>query len=351
MRVAVYHNNKDVRLEERPIPKIGNGELLVKVIASGICGSDVMEWYRIKKAPLVLGHEIAGEVVEVGEGVKYFKKGDRVFVSHHVPCNTCYYCLNGNYSVCDTLRKTNFDPGGFSEYIRIPKINVDSGTFKLPDELSFEDGTFIEPLACVLGGLNKSYFKAGQRVLIIGSGISGLLFIKAARALGAGKIIATDINDFRLNSAKKFGADSVINAKPVPAGVKQEEDVPAHFKQLNNGYLADLVVICTGAPPAISQALKSVERGGTILFFAPAEPNVNIPIPLWDVWRDGITMTTSYAGAPSDIATAIELLKARRLIVKDMITHRLSLSETGLGFQLVAKAQDSIKVIIEPHKS
>src|SRR3989338_5488634 len=327
MRVAVYYNNKDVRLEERPIPKIGNGELLVKIIASGICGSDVMEWYRIKKAPLVLGHEIAGEVVEVGEGVKYFKKGDRVFVSHHVPCNTCYYCLNGNYSVCDTLRKTNFDPGGFSEYIRIPKINVDSGTFKLPDELSFEDGTFIEPLACVLGGLNKSYFKAGQRVLIIGSGISGLLFIKAARALGAGKIIATDINDFRLNSAKKFGADSVINAKPVPAGVKQEEDVPAH-----------------------SQALKSVERGGTILFFAPAEPNVNIPIPLWDVWRDGITMTTSYAGAPSDIATAIELLKARRLIVKDMITHRLSLSETGLGFQLVAKAQDSIKVIIEPQR-
>ncbi|MBI5748188.1 MAG: alcohol dehydrogenase catalytic domain-containing protein [Nitrospinae bacterium] len=341
MRVAVYYNNKDVRLEERPVPKISNGELLIKVIASGICGSDVMEWYRIKKAPLVLGHEISGEVVEVGEGVKNLKKGDRVFVSHHVPCNTCYYCLNGNYSVCDTLRKTNFDPGGFSEYIRIPKINVDSGTFKLPDELSFEDGTFIEPLACVLGGLNKSNFKAGQRVLIIGSGISGLLFIKAVRALGAGNIIATDINDYRLNSAKKFGADVIINAK---------EDVPARLRQVNDGYLADLVVICTGAPTAISQALKSVERGGTILFFAPAEPDTKIPIPLWDIWRDGITMTTSYAGAPSDIATAIELLKARRLIVKDMITHRLNLSETGLGFQLVAKAQDSIKVIIEPQR-
>jgi len=342
MRVAVYYNNKDVRLEERPIPKIGNGELLVKIIASGICGSDVMEWYRIKKAPLVLGHEIAGEVVEVGEGVKGYKKGDRVFVSHHVPCNICYYCLNGNYSVCDTLRKTNFDPGGFSEYIRIPKINVDSGTFKLPDELSFEDGTFIEPLACVLGGLNKSIFKAGQKVLIIGSGISGLLFVKLTRALGAGRIIATDINDYRLNSAKKFGADVIINAK---------EDIPARVRDVNDGYLADLVVICTVAPAAISQALKSVERGGTILFFAPAEPNVNIPIPLWDIWRDGITMTTSYAGAPSDIATAIELLKARRLIVKDMITHRLSLLETGLGFQLVAKAQDSIKVIIEPQRT
>ena len=351
MYVAMYYNNQDVRLEEMPTPQIGPGELLVKVIASGICGSDVMEWYRIKKAPLVLGHEIAGEVVEVGEGVKGYKKGDRVFVSHHVPCNTCYYCLNGNYSVCDTLRKTNFDPGGFSEYIRVPKINTDSGTFKLPDELSFEDGTFIEPLACVLGGLNKSIFKAGQKVLIIGSGISGLLFVKLTRALGAGRIIATDINDYRLNSAKKFGADVIINAKPVPAGVKQGEDVPEKLRQVNDGYLADLVVICTGAPAAISQALKSVERGGTILFFAPAEPNVNIPIPLWDIWRDGITMTTSYAGAPSDIATVIELLKARRLIVKVMITHRLSLSETGLGFQLVAKAQDSIKVIIEPQRT
>lgn len=341
MRVAVYHNNKDIRIEERPIPKISKGEILVKVIASGICGSDVMEWYRIKKAPLILGHEIAGEVVEAGEGVKGYKKGDRVFVSHHVPCNTCYYCLNGNYSVCDTLRKTNFDPGGFSEYIRIPKINVDSGTFILPDELSFEDGSFIEPLACVLGGLNKSIFKAGQRVLIIGSGISGLLFVKLTRALGAGQIIATDINDYRLNCAKKFGADSVINAK---------DDVPTRVREVNDGRLADLVIVCAGAMSAIKQALKSAERGGTILFFAPAEPDANIPIPLWDVWRDGITITTSYAGAPSDIIRAIELLKVHRLEVKDMITHRLGLSDTGLGFQLVAKAQESMKVIIEPQR-
>src|SRR3990172_3126445 len=152
MRVAKYYNNKDVRIEEMPVPKIAPGEILVKVIASGICGSDVMEWYRIKKAPLVLGHEITGEVVEVGKDVKRFKVGDRVSVAHHVPCNTCHYCLNGNYSVCDTLRSTNFDPGGFSEYLRIPQINVDRGTFLLPDKVSYEDGTFAEPLACVLRG-------------------------------------------------------------------------------------------------------------------------------------------------------------------------------------------------------
>src|SRR3989304_8070506 len=133
MRVSVYYNNNDVRLEERPVPKIRDGELLIKVIASGICGSDVMEWYRIKKAPLVLGHEIAGDIVEVGKGIDKYKKGDRVFVSHHVSCNTCHYCLIGHTSACDTLRTTNFEPGGFAEYIRVPMINVDRGSFVAPE--------------------------------------------------------------------------------------------------------------------------------------------------------------------------------------------------------------------------
>ncbi len=152
MRVAMYYNNRDVRLEEMPVPSIGPGELLVRIKASGICGTDVMEWYRVKKAPLVLGHEISGEIASVGEGVEHFRIGDRVFVSHHVPCNSCRYCLSGHHSVCDTLRQTRFDPGGYAEYIRVPKINVELGTFLLPDELSFEEGSFIEPVACIVRG-------------------------------------------------------------------------------------------------------------------------------------------------------------------------------------------------------
>ncbi len=136
MRVAMWYNNRDLRVEEIPIPQIGPGELLVRVVASGICGSDVMEWYRLDRAPLVLGHEITGEVVEVGEGVEQYTVGDRVAVAHHVPCNTCHYCLSGNPTVCDTLRRTNFDPGGFTEYVRLPAINVDRGVFILPDEVS-----------------------------------------------------------------------------------------------------------------------------------------------------------------------------------------------------------------------
>ncbi|MGB2876915.1 MAG: alcohol dehydrogenase catalytic domain-containing protein, partial [Dehalococcoidales bacterium] len=152
MRAAVWYNNRDIRIEEMPVPKIGPGELLLRVEASGICGSDVMEWYRLDKAPLILGHEVGAQVVEVGSGVENFKEGDCVSAAHHVPCNTCYYCLRGHHTMCDTLRKTNFDPGGFAEYVRLPAINVERGVFRLPDEMSYEEATFIEPLACVLRG-------------------------------------------------------------------------------------------------------------------------------------------------------------------------------------------------------
>ncbi|MBI4707719.1 MAG: alcohol dehydrogenase catalytic domain-containing protein, partial [Candidatus Omnitrophica bacterium] len=198
MRVAMYYSNRDVRLEEMPIPKIGPAELLLRVEASGICGTDVMEWYRLNRVPLVLGHEVAGTVVEVGEGVKRYKKGERISASHHVPCNQCHYCLSGHQTVCETLRKTNFDPGGFAEYIRLPAINVEQGVYLLPDEVSFEEATFLEPLACVLRGQRLAGMQDGRSVLIIGSGISGLLHIKMARVNGAGLIVATDIEDFRL---------------------------------------------------------------------------------------------------------------------------------------------------------
>jgi L-iditol 2-dehydrogenase len=341
MRVAMYYNNRDVRLEEMPTPQIGPGELLVKVMASGICGSDVMEWYRIKKAPLVLGHEIAGEIVEVGEGVEQYQVGDRVFVSHHIPCNTCRYCLNGQHTVCETLHTTNYDPGGFAEYLRVPRLNVDRGVFLLPDEVSYEEGAFIEPLACVVRGQRVARLQPGQTVLVLGSGISGLLHIALARALGAGRIVATDINEYRLKAAQRLGADVVIHA---------QEDVPARLRQANEGRLADLVIVCTGAFPAFLQALQSVDRAGTVLFFAPTEPGVELSVPVNDFWRNSITLVPSYGNSPLDAVVAIELIRARRVPVHEMITHRLSLAETGLGFQLVAEAGESIKVIIEPHR-
>ena len=339
MRVAMYYNNRDIRLEELPKPQIGPGEILVKVLASGICGSDVMEWYRIKKAPRVLGHEIAGEIVEVGEGVERYKTGDRVFVSHHVPCNTCQYCLNGNHTACETLHTTNYDPGGFAEYIRVPRLNVDRGVFLLPEDMALEDGVFIEPLACVVRGQREAQLKPGQSVLILGSGISGLLHLMLARALGAGRVIATDISEYRLKAAQRLGADEVIHAS---------EDVPARVNQINNGP-ADLVIVCAGALSAFNQALHCVDRGGTVLCFATTQPGVELSVPINDFWRNGIKLMPSYANSPYDANVAMELIRAGRVPVREMITHRLSLEDAALGFKLVAAADESIKVIIEPH--
>ena len=340
MRVAMYYNNRDVRVEELPIPAVGPGELLVRIYASGICGSDLMEWYRVRKAPLVLGHEIAGEIVHAGADVVGYKPGDRVFVSHHVPCMACRYCRRGHHSVCDTLRTTHFDPGGFSEYVRVPKINVELGTFILPEELSFEEGTFIEPLGCVARGQRFARLESDQTVLVIGSGISGLLHAQLARAQGA-RVLATDISEYHLQAAREMGAHATIHAT---------EDVPSRLRALNEGRLADLVIVCTGATAAVTQALQSVERGGTLLFFAPTAEGVSVPLPLFDYWRSEISVLTTYAAAPQDIVQSIDLLRNRRVRVREMITHRLSLTETQKGFELMTRGQESIKIIVEPQR-
>jgi len=340
MRVAMYYNNKDIRLEEIPVPVIGPDELLVKVFACGICGSDVLEWYRIKKAPLVLGHEMAGEIAKIGENVDKFNIGDRVFVSHHVPCNTCHYCATGHHTACETLHTTNFDPGGFSEYLRVPPINVDRGTFVLPNEVSYDEGTFVEPLGCVLRGQKIVKIRPGQTVLVLGSGISGILHIKLAAAMGAGRIIATDVSQYKLDFARKAGADHVFHAK---------EFTPDKLKDVNDGRLSELVIVCAGALSAAEQALASVDRGGKVMFFAVPDPDDRLSIPVNQFWRDEITLLTSYAVNIDDITEAIELLRAKRVNVTDMITHRFPLERAAEGFRLMEKSDESMKILIQPH--
>ena len=340
MLAAVYYSNKDIRIQEFPKPKINDNEILLKVISSGICGSDVLEWYRIKQAPRVLGHEAAGDIVEAGKNVKNYKVGDRIFVSHHVPCNTCDYCLKGHHTACHTLHTTNFDPGGFAEFIRIPEINVDRGILKLPESVDYDEGTFIEPLGCVIRGQRIANIKAGDSVLVIGSGISGLLHIQLAKISGASKIFAADISYYRLNAAKKFGADFTIDAK---------NSIAEELKKSNNGKLADVVILCTGAIEAVNQAAQCVEKGGAILFFAVPKPGIDVTIPISDFWRNEIKILTSYGAAPADLKTSLDLISSKKINVKIMITHKLPLTEAQKGFQLVAEAKESIKVILEPN--
>ncbi len=343
MRVAMYYNNRDVRLEEMETPRVGPGELLVRIFASSICGSDIMEWYRIKRAPLVLGHEIAGRVVEAGDGVAGFNKGDRVVATHHVPCFACHYCESGHETVCDTLLGgTHFDPGGFCEYVRLPLINVERGTWLLPDEVTYESATFVEPLACVLRGQRSAGIRPGASVLVLGSGIAGLLHIKLALANNAGMVVATDLSHERLALARQYGAHHALLA---------DSDVAEEFKKLNSGRGADVVIVCAAAEVVCQQALQAVGRGGVILLFAPAPAGTVVPLSINDVfWRRDITITTSYAASPADCAEALELIRSKRVQVDDMITHRFGLAETGKGFQLVAEGGVSLKVIIKPQE-
>ena len=325
MKTAVYYNNNDIRIEERPKPEIKNGEILVKVRASGICGTDLMEWYRIKKAPKVLGHEMTGEIVESMSDK--FKVGQRVFVSHHVPCNECKYCLSGNHTACETLHRGNYDPGGFSEFVRIPELNVKSGTYVLPENVSYEEGTMIEPLACVVRAQRIINVKEGQTVLVMGSGVSGLLNIKMAK-LKKARVIATDINDYRLKRALVSGADEVFNAN-------EELDLKA-----------DRIIMCTGAMSAFEAAFRYIDKKGIIMLFAI--PNKNLSIPVEDFWRNELTVVSSYGAAPADLEEALQLIKDKKIDVKDMITDRVRLEVIQKGFKIAGDAKESLKVIVVP---
>ena len=212
----------------------------------------------------------------------------------------------------------------------------------MPDGLSFDEASFAEPLACVYRGQRRANIQAGKSVIVLGSGLAGLLHVNLARALGAGRIIATDMVPDRLEAAKSLGADHTFLAT---------DDIPARLREVNDDRLADLVIVCTGAPTALQQGLDSVDRGGTVLFFAPTEPGVNISVPVNDMFfRNDATLTTTYAGAPGDLATALEMISSGRVQVGQMISHRLGLDDAGLGCQLTAEAKSSLKVIIQPQR-
>ncbi len=342
MKTGVYYRNSDVRVEERLSPKPGDRDILVKVMACGLCGSDLLEWYRIKRAPLVLGHEPAGIIVETGKLIKNVKPGDRVFVTHHVPCNACYYCLSGHETACTTFQSiNNFEPGGFSQHLRVTGRSVETGTLVLPDSVTFEQATFIEPLGTAVRAIRTVGLKPVQSVLVLGSGVAGLLIIKLARAFGAGTIIATDVSPYRLEKAKQFGANHTIPA---------DEDVPAVVRKVNDGRLADIVVLSAGALSAARTALASAERGGTILFFAVPKPGESVDVDFNPFWRDDITIKTCYGAAPIDNMQALDLIRHKTVTVTDMVTHRFGIDKIGEAFITGAKPDGCMKIIIEPNQ-
>ncbi|MBW6485866.1 MAG: alcohol dehydrogenase catalytic domain-containing protein [Syntrophobacterales bacterium] len=336
MQVAIWHNNSDIRIQEVDTPVPGPEEMLVKVHACGICGSDIVEWYRLPRAPLVPGHEIGAEVVRVGSLQTKFRVGERVFIAPKVPCLECDYCKAGKYPLCTGVQERL--PGGFAEYILVPQVFIERGACLLPERLSFEESTFIEPLACVCHAQGLAGIEQRHTVMVMGCGMSGLLHVKLAKVKGC-RVIATDINPRKLALASQNGADIALLANG---------DVPGEVVR-QNGKKADVVIVCASPLSVINQAWASVDKGGAVAFFAVPSPEKQVTIPLNDFWRKEIRILTSYYCGPPDIAHAISLLASRTVKIGDMITHRLPLARIQEGFQLVLSGEDSLKVIIRPH--
>ncbi|MCX6997937.1 MAG: alcohol dehydrogenase catalytic domain-containing protein [Kiritimatiellaeota bacterium] len=336
MKTALWYNNKDIRIREADRPEPGPGEVLLKVLACGICGSDLVEWYRLPRAPLVQGHEVGARVEQIGPGVVGFQPGDRVMAAPKVACLKCPLCRDGHFPQCAEVKERL--PGGFAQYILVPEIIVANGLYHLPDSVSYEQATFIEPLACVLRAARIGGVTAKRTVLVLGSGISGLLHIRLAQ-LSNCVIAATDINLQRLEMAGQAGAGILI-----PAG----EDVPSRLMK-ETGRKADVVILCTSALPAVAQAWRSVERGGAIVFFAVPEPGKTVTIPINDFWTKEIRILTSYYCGPPDIKEALGLLASGRIVVDSLVTHRLPLEEIAQGFGLMLAGNEAVKVIIEPN--
>jgi L-iditol 2-dehydrogenase len=339
MRVARLYDYGDIRIEKEPIPEIGPEDALVKMAVCGICTSDTLPWYVRRKAPIVLGHEPAGIIVDIGSEATGFSPGERVFVHHHAPCMNCRLCLRGHFSMCPTWKASALDPGGLAEFVRVPGINLSTDTLKLPAPLSLEDGALVEPTACAVQALQRrARMQRGDRVLIIGMGIMGQLLALVARHYGASTVIAADMVPYRLGKALELGADVGIDVT--------RDELTESVAAATDGDMADLVVVGPGTLTAMKAGFSAVGVGGTVLLFTPSEPGRTLAIEPYDLYSRDITLITSYSCGPPDTVEALDLVGRGVVTATKLVTHRFPLEETAVGFQTVAEAGNSIKTLI-----
>lgn len=344
MKAAKLYSFNDIRIENIPVPEVGPNDVLIKTRACGICSGDVMPWYIEKKAPLVLGHEPAGEIVELGKELSVlnppsaFKIGDRVFVHHHAPCMNCRYCLRGDYVQCETWRNSRIIPGGISEFIVIPEINLRNDTLLLPDTISFEDAILIEPTACVVKSLKRAGIRKGDTALIIGLGVMGQIHILLAREFGIDRIIGADMVEFRLKKAIELGADHVIDIR--------KEDLFERIKDLTEGKGAEIVIVGPNSVEAMMTGLRAVSRGGCVVLFTPARPGEILKIDPNEIYFKDINIVTSYSCGPDDTIMAMRFIEQGIVNANKLITHRFRIDETERAFRITAEAKDSLKCII-----
>lgn len=337
MKVARLYDFLDVRIEEDPVPAIGNDEVLVRTAACGICSGDVVPWYIRKKAPLVFGHEPVGEIAEVGSAVTELRVGDRVFVHHHAPCWRCSACARGEFVQCPTWRASRIHPGGMAEYFRVPATNL-RDTLRLPATMSDADGALTEPLACVVKSFRRSGLVENASVLVIGLGVMGQMHVLLARHLGARQIVAVDLVRTRCERARQLGADSVIDAR--------DADWPDRLLELTDGEGSEIVIVGPATVTALEQGIRCAARGATVVQFMATEPGTTLALPTSDLYFREVRLVPSYSCGPADTRAALELIDRGVVGADHVVTHRYPLDQAAEAYRTAAQDRSAIKTLV-----
>ena len=322
------------------VPSIGPGEALMATRVSGVCGSDLLDWYVRRKAGSILGHEVAGTLRAVGPGVTDFRVGDRVVPHHHAPCLSCRACAAGRYVHCPSWRSSSLDPGGMAELVRIPAGNLAADTYKIPETVTDEEASFVEPLATVVKALQRARFARGQSLLVVGLGPAGQLALRLARALGASRVAGADRVASRLALAASMsasGADAVIDVSTESLAAGARRIAPGGF---------DVVFVCPGKREVVAEAFEAVAPGGTLLLFTMAPPGEVWPANLFDLYFREITVVPSYSCGPEDTREALERIARREVTVADLITHRYPVEHAADAFARARALEGVMKVAI-----
>jgi len=347
-RAAVYERGGGIAVRDVDLAPPAAGELLVRVTACGICPGEVVAWYNDRKAPFVLGHEPVAVIEACGDGAvpasnggKPFARGERVFVHHHAPCMSCRRCLRKDYVQCETWRRTKLRPGGMAQYAIVPAESVRADVLRIPESLGDDVATMVEPLATVVKSVRRSRLRAGDRVLVIGLGIMGMLHLALARFRGAELIMGADRVKSRLERAREHGAHLALDVGAAP--------LPEQVRQATGGEGADIAIVGPGSIEAMQTGAQCVAPGGTIVLFAPTQATEFWPIPVQDFYFKDVSVVASYSAGPNDTREALTLL-ADGLPLAGLVTHRFGLDSIAEAYRLVAAAEDALKVIVYPGK-
>lgn len=341
MKASVYYSKDDIRYEDVEEPVIGDGDMLIKMYSCGLCGTDI---HKAKtqsvKGPVILGHEISGQVVKVGKNVMRYKVGERVVTAIHVPCFNCHYCDRGFFTLCDQFKKTNLEPGGFSEYIRIPQLHVEHLTHRIKNTLDWDRAAMIEPVACCLHGLKSANLYPKDTVLVLGSGTIGLVSAQLAALKGASTVIVSDPSRFKRELALKIGITHAID--PI------NENLELRVSELTQGKGPDVVFIAAGVSSLVSQAVNMVRRGGRVVVFSPFDSNPVVEIDASRLFRDEISIVGTYSLTPYEMKEAIEIVETDKINTRDMITHTWPMSRIDEAIEFASNPEnDVLKVIIK----